>query len=115
MGLALKRRNEYLGDLASGKLGGRTVHILKPSTYMNLSGKSLIRTVDDLSADVRTNVLVLVDDVHLPFGQLRVRTRIPARFSTPRSTAQGTTDGAAAAAAAGLPCTARSRRATAAA
>ncbi len=72
LGSSLKRHNEYLGDLASGEVGGRTVHILKPSTYMNLSGKSLIRTVNALSMDPRTNVLVVVDDVHLPFGQLRV-------------------------------------------
>ena len=85
MNSALKRRNEYLGDLASGEVGGRTVHILKPSTYMNLSGKSLARAVESLSVDAHLDVLIVVDDVHLPFGQLRVCFRIPLIFRLKRS------------------------------
>lgn len=73
MNVALRRESSYLGDHAKGELVGRTVHVLKPSTYMNLSGKSLSRAIAALSLDARNSVLVIVDDVHLPFGQLRVR------------------------------------------
>ena len=72
MGAALQRSPENLGDLAEGQLGERKVRVLKPTTYMNLSGKSLARAVATMSLDARVSVLVVVDDVHLPFGQLRV-------------------------------------------
>jgi peptidyl-tRNA hydrolase, PTH1 family len=73
MNVRMQRRSEFLGDFATGQLGGHSVHVLKPITYMNRSGKSVAPAVAAMSLDARTSALIVVDDVHLPFGQLRVR------------------------------------------
>ncbi|MBT8310789.1 MAG: aminoacyl-tRNA hydrolase, partial [Flavobacteriaceae bacterium] len=65
---------QKLGDLARYKYKGRTFVLLKPSTYMNLSGKSVKywMTKEKVSKD---NLLVITDDINLPFGTLRVKTK----------------------------------------
>jgi len=56
------------------KLGGHQILILKPQTYMNLSGNSVRQAMRfyKLSLD---NVVVISDDVSLPAGKLRIRRR----------------------------------------
>ncbi|MBE7176400.1 MAG: aminoacyl-tRNA hydrolase [Mucilaginibacter polytrichastri] len=51
---------------------GRTLHLIKPTTYMNLSGKAMAYWMQELKIPVE-NVLVLVDDLALPFGTLRLK------------------------------------------
>lgn len=51
---------------------GRTLHLIKPTTFMNLSGKSLRHWMNTLKIPVE-NVLVIVDDLAIPFGSLRMR------------------------------------------
>jgi PTH1 family peptidyl-tRNA hydrolase len=51
---------------------GRTVHLIKPTTYMNLSGKALNYWMKDLKIPAE-NVLVLVDEIALPLGTLRLK------------------------------------------
>jgi len=51
---------------------GRTFHIIKPTTYMNLSGKAINYWMSQLKISIK-NVLVVVDDIALPFGKLRIR------------------------------------------
>jgi len=51
---------------------GRMLHLIKPTTYMNLSGKALNHWMKELKIPVE-NVLVLVDDLALPFGTLRLK------------------------------------------
>ncbi len=51
---------------------GRSIHLIKPTTYMNLSGKSLNYWMQELKIPVE-NVLAITDDVALPFGQIRMR------------------------------------------
>ena len=48
--------------------------LLKPSTYMNLSGKA-VRSLARREKIPRENLLVVVDDIALPFGTFRMRTR----------------------------------------
>ncbi|MEG2771301.1 MAG: aminoacyl-tRNA hydrolase, partial [Alistipes sp.] len=60
------------GDVAEVKYKGRTLLLLKPSTYMNLSGKA-VRYWLDAEKIARENLLVVVDDIALPFGTLRLR------------------------------------------
>ena len=48
--------------------------VIKPTTYMNLSGKSVKYWLDKEKIDVK-NLLVLVDDVALPLGTLRIKTK----------------------------------------
>lgn len=60
------------GLLAEGKYKGRKVLVLKPDTYMNLSGKAVKFWMqkEDIPLD---NVLVVTDDLALPFGTLRMK------------------------------------------
>ncbi len=51
---------------------GRTLCLVKPTTYMNLSGKAVNHWMNELKIPVE-NVLVLVDDIALPFGTLRLK------------------------------------------
>jgi peptidyl-tRNA hydrolase, PTH1 family len=56
------------------KFKGRAVHLIKPTTYMNLSGKAITYWLQELKIP-RENLLVIVDDLALPFGSLRLRTK----------------------------------------
>ncbi|MBO4416813.1 MAG: aminoacyl-tRNA hydrolase [Bacteroidales bacterium] len=60
------------GDMAEVRLKGNTLHLLKPSTYMNLSGKAVSYWYAHLKI-VPENLLVVVDDLALPFGSMRLR------------------------------------------
>ena len=61
-----------LGDLARFRYKGRTFILLKPNTYMNLSGKAVKywQTLENIPLE---NVLVLTDDLNFPFGPIRVK------------------------------------------
>lgn len=61
-----------LGDITVHKKKGRTFLLLKPSTYMNLSGKAVKYWMDQEKIPLE-NVLVVTDDLNLPFGTLRVK------------------------------------------
>ena len=61
-----------LGDLASFKFKGRTFLLLKPNTYMNLSGKAVKYWLEKESIPPE-NLLVITDDLNLPFGTLRLK------------------------------------------
>ncbi|KEO74620.1 aminoacyl-tRNA hydrolase [Anditalea andensis] len=54
------------------KYKSRHIHMIKPTTYMNLSGKAMNYWMKELNIP-KENVLVIVDDVALPFGSLRLR------------------------------------------
>lgn len=61
-----------LGDLAEIKHKGRTLILLKPNTYMNLSGKAVKYWVEKHKIQPE-NLMVIVDDMHLDIGKLRLR------------------------------------------
>lgn len=63
-----------LGDIGSYKVKGRTIICLKPSTYINRSGKALKYWMDKEKIP-QSNVLVITDDINLPFGTIRVKTK----------------------------------------
>ncbi len=54
------------------KTKGRTLHLIKPTTFMNLSGKALKFWMTKLKVP-KENVLVIVDDLALPLGKLRLK------------------------------------------
>ena len=56
-----------------GIIAGQKVLLVKPQTYMNLSGESVRGMVDFYKIDIETELLVIFDDVSLPVGQLRIR------------------------------------------
>ncbi|WP_282115758.1 aminoacyl-tRNA hydrolase [Cellulophaga baltica] len=63
-----------LGDVTTFKIKGRSVLLLKPSTYMNLSGKALHYWMEKENIPLE-NVLVITDDINLDFGVIRVKTK----------------------------------------
>jgi peptidyl-tRNA hydrolase, PTH1 family len=63
-----------LADKADVKYKGRALHLIKPNTYMNLSGKAVAYWMNELKIP-KENILVIVDDLALPFGSLRLRTK----------------------------------------
>ncbi len=60
------------GFVAQMKIKGRTLILLKPSTYMNLSGNAVRYWMNKENIEVE-NLLVVVDDLALPFGTLRLK------------------------------------------
>jgi len=63
-----------LGDLAEIKIKGKTVFLLKPNTYMNLSGKAVKYWMDKENI-TKENILVITDDLNLPFGTIRIKSK----------------------------------------
>lgn len=59
-------------EKAELKFKGRQIHLIKPTTYMNLSGKAIAYWLQELKIP-KENLLVIVDDIALPFGTLRMR------------------------------------------
>ncbi len=67
-------QTQKLGDVASFKFKGRTFILLKPSTYMNLSGKAVVYWLNKEKIPLE-NVLIITDDLNLPFGSIRLKTK----------------------------------------
>ena len=65
-------KHENLGDLATIKHKGRQFILLKPSTFMNRSGKAVRHWMTKSKVNIK-NVLIVVDDINLPFGTMRLR------------------------------------------
>jgi len=71
--IALSSR-KFSGRFGRGKVARCDVAILEPETFMNLSGASVAEAVRLLPMDdMATDLLVVSDDVDLPFGRLRIR------------------------------------------
>jgi peptidyl-tRNA hydrolase, PTH1 family len=51
---------------------GKQIHLIKPTTYMNLSGKAVNYWMKELKIE-KENVLIITDDIALPFGKLRTK------------------------------------------
>jgi peptidyl-tRNA hydrolase, PTH1 family len=64
--------NLKLGALATVDIKGKRLFLLKPNTYMNLSGKSVHYWMQKETIPVE-NILVITDDLNLPFGTIRIR------------------------------------------
>lgn len=69
-----KFETEKLGDVTSFRHKGRTFILLKPSTYMNLSGKAIKYWMTKEKIPIE-NVLVITDDVNIDFGMIRIKTK----------------------------------------
>lgn len=70
--LGLTWKTDRLGDLAEFKLKGRTFILLKPATYMNLSGKAVKYWQTARKIELE-NIFIVVDELSLPFGTLRIK------------------------------------------
>ncbi len=65
-------KNDRLADVAEFRLKNKKVTIIKPTTYMNLSGKPYKYWMDKLEIPTSQTIAV-VDDLALPFGSLRIK------------------------------------------
>lgn len=63
---------EKLGDIAKLKIKGKTVIVLKPNTYMNLSGKAVKYWMQKENIQIE-NLLIVTDDLNIDFGKLRIK------------------------------------------
>ncbi|GAK88583.1 peptidyl-tRNA hydrolase [Nonlabens ulvanivorans] len=63
-----------LGDVATISHKGKKITLLKPSTYMNLSGKAIKHYMNQESIP-KEQILVVTDDLNLPFGTLRMKAK----------------------------------------
>lgn len=59
--------------VAIGRIGQHNVRVIKPQTYMNLSGAVVRPYIRRLTWDATSDLLVIVDDVALPIGRYRLR------------------------------------------
>jgi peptidyl-tRNA hydrolase, PTH1 family len=68
---AVKFSSDRLADVATLKYKGKQLVLIKPSTYMNLSGKAVNYWLQSEKIDI-ANMMVLVDELALPFGKIRI-------------------------------------------
>lgn len=65
-------KSEKTAEVAHAKFKGRTLVLIKPTTFMNLSGKAVNYWMQTEKIPLE-NVLVITDDIALPFGKLRMK------------------------------------------
>lgn len=65
---------ESYGDIARMRLKNQQLVLLKPSTFMNLSGNAVRYWKEKEGIEIE-NILVIVDDIALPFGAIRIKPR----------------------------------------
>lgn len=70
----LKFETQKLGAISTYKFKGRTFILLKPNTYMNLSGKSVLYWLTKEKIPLE-NLLIITDDLNLPFGTIRLKAK----------------------------------------
>jgi len=70
-----KFRNELNARVAEVTVAGERVLLIKPQTFMNLSGSSVGPLLDRYGEGDAGNLIVACDDAALPFGMIRVRAR----------------------------------------
>jgi len=68
----IKFEHEKLGDLGMYKSKGRSIFLLKPSTFMNRSGKAVKYWMDKKKIS-RENTLIVLDDLNIDMGKIRLR------------------------------------------
>lgn len=72
-GWIFKEERYFEAYVAKGTVEGVIVHMLLPTTYMNLSGRAVKRYLDFFKI-AHDSLIVVVDDIALAFGELRLRT-----------------------------------------
>ena len=67
-----KFETKRYADISEIRHKGKSIYLIKPSTYMNLSGKAVNYWLQELKVS-QENLLVITDDIALPFGKIRLR------------------------------------------
>ena len=65
-------RDKFDGEIAEGKIGGERVYLLKPQTYMNLSGNAVVKAAHFYKI-LPENIVVIHDDLDLPVGKIKAK------------------------------------------
>ena len=73
IGASWKRSSAFNGELATGLLGAVKVMLVKPLTFMNLSGNCVAPVAKYHNARIPEDLLVVSDDIDLPVGRMRIR------------------------------------------
>ena len=63
-------RDKFDGEIAEGKIGSEKVYLLKPHTYMNLSGNAVVKAANFYKI-LPQNIVVIHDDMDLPVGKIK--------------------------------------------
>ncbi len=71
---SLSFQTAKLGEVTEFKIKGRTLILLKPNTYMNLSGKAVQYWMEKEKIE-KENILVITDDFNLSFGTIRIKSK----------------------------------------
>ncbi|MCP2520393.1 aminoacyl-tRNA hydrolase [SCandidatus Aminicenantes bacterium Aminicenantia_JdfR_composite] len=66
------RKRRFLSKIGEVDRRGEKILLVKPQTYMNLSGKAVKLIVDNLSINLE-NMIVIYDDIDIPLGEIRIR------------------------------------------
>ena len=73
-GIALNQ-GKFKGLMGEGRVGTEKVILVKPLTYMNLSGECVAPLLNFYKLDAEEDLLVIYDDLDLPCGKIRLRTK----------------------------------------
>ncbi|MDD2968140.1 MAG: aminoacyl-tRNA hydrolase [Lachnospiraceae bacterium] len=65
--------HKFKALIGKGYINGQKVVLVKPQTFMNLSGESLRAITDYFKIDVESELIVIYDDISLDVGQIRIR------------------------------------------
>lgn len=65
-------KNKFKGTVGEGKIGGKSVILLKPETYMNLSGDSVMEITNFYKVQFE-DILIVYDDIDIEFGKIRIK------------------------------------------
>ena len=71
-GWMFKEEKQLNAKIAKGKVRDAVIHLVLPTTYMNESGRAVRKVMDYYKWDI-DDLLVIVDDIALPFGEMRLR------------------------------------------
>ena len=66
-------KEKFQGLISEKNIDGEKVLFLKPQTFMNLSGNSIIEVINFYKLNPKTDLVVIYDDMDLPVGKLRVK------------------------------------------
>ncbi len=72
-GWSFRKEKSSFSELAEGKKGDKTLLLLLPQTYMNSSGEA-VRIAKEYYKLPMNNMMVVLDDIYLPFGSMRLKT-----------------------------------------
>lgn len=70
--IEFRKEKKFIAEIGIGEVSGEKVILVKPLTFMNLSGESVRKIIDFYKIDV-SDILIIFDDMDLPVGKIRLR------------------------------------------